>query len=271
MTEDVDRLSDRVFTREPELVRVSSDSLTVDQVTQYYVSLDALQKMPAVVKLLRERKPKTAIIFVRTKRGAEKLFDGLQRRGFNVVQLHGDLAQSKRERSLAALRGGHAAVLVATDVAARGIDLQDVELVVNYQTPEEAEAYVHRVGRTARAGKKGDAVTFVSNLQELRSIKSISQRINAEITELKMDLPKIEGDAGGMKLDRFGVPIYLSQGGSGSEGARRERGFGGNRGFRGPRRDFNRGGGGFRRDNRGRREHGGGARGSHGAPHQYRR
>jgi ATP-dependent RNA helicase RhlE len=180
------------------------------------------------------------------------LFDGLQRRGFNVVALHGDLAQSKRERSIAALRHGHAAVLVATDVAARGLDLKGVDLIINYQTPEEAEAYVHRVGRTARAGASGDAITFVSNLAELRALKSISQRINAEINELKLDLPKIEGDAGGMQLDRFGVPLYLSRG-------RREE-------------ERNRGGyGGDRRRYGGERRERGGARHFHGRDFGQRR
>ncbi|MFH0973961.1 MAG: DEAD/DEAH box helicase [Candidatus Micrarchaeota archaeon] len=246
MTEDVERLSDRVLTHEPEFVRVSSDSLTVDKVSQYYVSMDALQKMPAASILLKTRKPKTTIIFVRTQRGAEKLFDGLNRRGFNAVALHGGLAQAKRDRSMNAMRQGHAAVLVATDVAARGLDLKDVDLIINYQVPEEAEAYVHRVGRTARAGKSGEAITFVSNLAELRTLRGISQRINAAISELKIDLPKIEARN---DTDKFGVPFYLSQGGR--EGER-----GGERGARS---------GGFQRFNRSR--YGGGG---HGGGRDYR-
>ncbi len=253
MTDDVERLSDRVFTREPEFVKVSSDSLTVDEVSQYYVSLEPLQKMPAVTILLKTRKPKTTIVFVRTQRGAEKLFDGLQRRGFNVVSLHGGLAQTHRERSISAMRRGSAAVLVATDVAARGLDLQDVDLIINYQVPEEAEAYVHRVGRTARAGKSGDAITLVSNLQELRALKSISQRINAEISEIRLELPKIEARE---EVDRFGVPLYLSQG-------RREGGREGERGYGG------RGHGGYGRERGGRfeRPRYGGLPGGYGSAH----
>ena len=253
MTADVERLSDRVFTHEPEFVKVSSDSLTVDKVSQYYVSMDALQKMPAACLLLSTRKPKTTIIFVRTQRGAEKLYDGLGRRGFNAVSLHGGLAQAKRERSISAMRQGRAAVLVATDVAARGLDLKDVDLIINYQVPEEAEAYVHRVGRTARAGKTGDAITFVSNVSELKTLKNISQRINAEISEIKLDLPKIEG-GGGMQLDRFGVPRYLSHGGRDDERGGRERGFGGRVGY-GRERGGSRGG--FDKHRSGGAQHGG--------------
>ncbi len=263
MTEDVERLSDSILTHEPEFVRVSSDSLTVDKVVQYYVSMDALQKMPAASIILKTRKPKTTIIFVRTQRGAEKLFDGLNRRGFNAVALHGGLAQAKRDRSMNAMRQGHAAVLVATDVAARGLDLKDVDLIINYQVPEEAEAYVHRVGRTARAGKSGEAITFVSNLAELRTLRGISQRINAAISELKIDLPKIEARD---ETDKFGVPFYLSQGsGEGARGSEGRRG--GERGGYGRDRS-ERGGrsGGFQRFGRSHY----GSSGGHGGGHDYR-
>lgn len=131
--------------------------------TEQFVYLThALNKAEVLVRLLQAEGRGLSIVFCRTKRAAHKLSEELEFRGFAVGAVHGDLGQSARERSMRAFRSGKIDVLVATDVAARGLDVTDVTHVVNYDTPEEAESYVHRIGRTGRAGAKGVAVTFVT-------------------------------------------------------------------------------------------------------------
>jgi ATP-dependent RNA helicase RhlE len=126
------------------------------------VALDKLRKGDALARILLAKPPGRALVFTKTKYGADRLAAFLRRSGIPAHSLHGDLAQSRRQRTLDAFRDGSAPVLVATDVAARGIDVDEIRMVVNFDVPLDAEVYVHRVGRTARAGARGLALTLLS-------------------------------------------------------------------------------------------------------------
>ena len=139
----------------------SDDSATVKAVTQAVYRAHAMNKMEMLARILQARGRGLTIIFTRTKRTAAKVADELDRRGFASAAIHGDLGQGAREQALRAFRSGKVDVLVATDVAARGIDVDDVTHVINYQCPDDEKTYLHRIGRTARAGKTGTAITFV--------------------------------------------------------------------------------------------------------------
>ncbi len=134
----------------------------MDTLEQFYAMVEQKDKQDVLLDLLEKEKPKSTIIFCRTKYGAHKLARELQRNYINAVPLHGDLSQHQRDHSMGVFRSGHADVLVATDVASRGIDISQVDCVINYDVPEDPVLYFHRVGRTARAGDSGKAFTLVS-------------------------------------------------------------------------------------------------------------
>jgi ATP-dependent RNA helicase DeaD len=150
------------YMKNPEKILVSADEPSSDTLEQFYAVGDHNEKMTMLLDLLEREKPNSTIIFCRTKYGAHKLAKELQRRYINAVPLHGDLSQHQRDHSMSVFRSGHADVLVATDVASRGIDISQVDCVVNYDVPQDPLLYFHRVGRTARAGDSGRAFTFVS-------------------------------------------------------------------------------------------------------------
>jgi superfamily II DNA/RNA helicase len=153
----------RTFMNQPTHIRAEAphSSAVHDLTTQYVYRAHALDKVELVSRVLQARGRGATMIFTRTKRTAQKVADELAERGFSVGAVHGDLGQIAREKALKAFRSGGIDVLVATDVAARGIDVDDVTHVINYQIPEDEQAYVHRIGRTGRAGKSGVAVTLV--------------------------------------------------------------------------------------------------------------
>jgi superfamily II DNA/RNA helicase len=139
----------------------ADDGATVKDIKQFVYRAHALDKIEILARLLQAEGRGRTIVFARTKRTAAKVADELTTRGFAAAAIHGDLGQAAREQALRAFRNGKVDVLVATDVAARGIDVDDVTHVVNYQCPEDEKIYLHRTGRTGRAGNKGTAVTFV--------------------------------------------------------------------------------------------------------------
>jgi len=153
----------RSFMNQPTHIRaeVASESQMHLTTTQFVYRAHALDKTEMLAKLLQARGRGLTMVFTRTKRTAQKVSDELVERGFAAAAVHGDLGQGAREQALRAFRSGKVDVLVATDVAARGIDVEDVTHVVNYQCPEEDKTYVHRIGRTGRAGKTGVAVSFI--------------------------------------------------------------------------------------------------------------
>jgi superfamily II DNA/RNA helicase len=153
----------RTFMNQPTHIRAEAphSSAVHDATTQYVYRAHALDKVELISRVLQARGRGATMVFTRTKRTAQKVADELAERGFAVGAVHGDLGQIAREKALKAFRSGGIDVLVATDVAARGIDVDDVTHVINYQIPEDEQAYVHRIGRTGRAGKTGVAVTLV--------------------------------------------------------------------------------------------------------------
>jgi len=158
---DVDRLARRAL-NDHAAVEIGRRAQVADGVEHVVVAVDHDQKREALLRVLEEVPPGRTLIFTRTKFGADKLAWGLRKAGRRVAALHGNLTQAAREKALERFRDGSTPILVATDVAARGIDVTDIVLVVNYDVPEDPEVYVHRVGRTARAGNQGVAITLMA-------------------------------------------------------------------------------------------------------------
>lgn len=161
------------FQKEPEIVKVVKKELTVPRVTQYYYEVKPKNKVETMCRLLDMYAPKLSIVFCNTKRQVDELVQALQGRGYFAEGLHGDLKQIQRDRVMNSFRNGRTDILVATDVAARGIDVDDVEAVFNYDVPQDDEYYVHRIGRTGRAGREGKAFSFVvgKEVYKLRDIQ----------------------------------------------------------------------------------------------------
>ncbi|MGT2755152.1 DEAD/DEAH box helicase [Streptococcus ovis] len=150
------------FMKEPEHVKIAAKELTTDLVEQFYLRVKENEKFDTMTRLMDVDQPELSIVFGRTKRRVDELTRGLKIRGFRAEGIHGDLDQNKRLRVLRDFKSGNLDVLVATDVAARGLDISGVTHVYNYDIPQDAESYVHRIGRTGRAGKTGQSITFVS-------------------------------------------------------------------------------------------------------------
>ncbi|MGV0837509.1 DEAD/DEAH box helicase [Mycolicibacterium thermoresistibile] len=169
----------RTFMNQPTHIRAEApqSSAVHDRTEQFVYRAHALDKVEMVSRVLQARGRGSTMIFTRTKRTAQKVADELAERGFAVGAVHGDLGQVAREKALKSFRTGEIDVLVATDVAARGIDIDDVTHVINYQIPEDEQAYVHRIGRTGRAGKTGVAVTLV-DWDELARWEMIDKALN---------------------------------------------------------------------------------------------
>lgn len=185
------------FQKDPVTVRVIKKELTVPKVTQYYYEVKPKNKVEVMCRLLDMYSPKLSIIFCNTKRQVDELVQALQGRGYFAEGLHGDLKQVQRDRVMESFRNGRTDILIATDVAARGIDVGNVEAVFNYDIPQDDEYYVHRIGRTGRAGREGKAFSLVvgKEVYKLRDIqrycktKIIPQAIPSlnDITEIKAD------------------------------------------------------------------------------------
>ncbi|HEW0255620.1 TPA: DEAD/DEAH box helicase [Streptococcus pneumoniae] len=150
------------FMKAPEHVKIAAKELTTELVDQYYIRVKEQEKFDTMTRLMDVAQPELAIVFGRTKRRVDELTRGLKIRGFRAEGIHGDLDQNKRLRVLRDFKNGNLDVLVATDVAARGLDISGVTHVYNYDIPQDPESYVHRIGRTGRAGKSGQSITFVA-------------------------------------------------------------------------------------------------------------
>jgi ATP-dependent RNA helicase RhlE len=163
--------------KNPREVRVTPSATTVERVSQTVVHVETERKGELLVELLTPRKVSRAIIFTRTKRGADKVAKRLASAGIESAAIHGDKSQAQRERALAAFKSGQVRTLVATDIAARGIDIEAVSHVINYELPNVPEAYVHRIGRTARAGAEGVAITLCDAAERglLRDIEKLTR------------------------------------------------------------------------------------------------
>ncbi len=184
MPPEIRRIATRHL-REPELVQVERQTLTVPTVDQRYLTVTERQKLDALTRVLEVEAPETTLIFVRTRTGAAALSERLQARGYTAEAMHGDMTQQQREAVVRGLRTGQVEIAVATDVAARGLDVERISHVVNYDVPHDAETYVHRIGRTARAGRPGTAILFVPP-RETRLLKTIERFTGQHLAPMRM-------------------------------------------------------------------------------------
>src|SRR6478735_4400889 len=185
MPNEIKKLAERHL-YDPVLVKVKAATLTIDTVEQFYLETKPQDKNDALARVLESERPDQAIVFARTKIRTESLFQTLKNRGMNVRALHGDMSQGSRDGVMIAFKSGRVPILVATDVAARGLDISTVTHVVNFDVPVSPDVYVHRIGRTGRVGRKGRAITFVEPKQQ-RELTAIEDHIGMPLS------PWIEG------------------------------------------------------------------------------
>jgi len=179
---------------DPAHVKVQSATLTVDSVEQFQVTVKTADKADKLVEVLEAERPDQAIVFARTKIRTDQLYKKMKDRGFNVKALHGDMSQGSRDGVMLGFKGGRVPILVATDVAARGLDISTVTHVVNFDVPRSPDVYVHRIGRTGRVGRSGRAITFVEPKQE-KELLAIEEHVGTKITPWEpgaVVAPKVE-------------------------------------------------------------------------------
>ena len=169
------------YQKDAQTIRVIKKELTVPKIEQYYYEVKEKNKSEVLTRLLDMYSPKLSLVFCNTKKGVDELVDKLQGRGYFAEGLHGDMKQQQRDRVMKKFRDGKTDILIATDVAARGIDVDDVEAVFNYDLPQDDEYYVHRIGRTGRAGRTGRSFTFVVG-KEVYKLKDIQRHCKTKIT-----------------------------------------------------------------------------------------
>lgn len=177
------------YLHDPFEVTSKAKTATAENISQRYIQVAGPRKMDALTRILEVEPFEAMIIFVRTKQATEEVAEKLRARGFSAAAINGDIAQVQRERTIAALRDGSIDILVATDVAARGLDVERISHVLNYDIPHDTESYVHRIGRTGRAGRSGTAVLFVSP-RERHLLKAIEKATRQTLTEA--ELPTVE-------------------------------------------------------------------------------
>jgi ATP-dependent RNA helicase DeaD len=190
MPPPITRLADR-YMYDPVTIKVTPKQLTVDAIEQAFVEVPAREKADRLIEVLRDEEPEQAIIFCRTKIGAARLDERLRGRGLKVKALHGDLTQGQRDGVMLAFKNHNLPLLVATDVAARGLDIEHVTHVINYDVPGTTESYVHRIGRTGRVGRTGRAITFVTPAQR-GEIARIEREAKTRIGEWEPAADRIE-------------------------------------------------------------------------------
>ena len=179
MPPEIRALADRHL-YDPVTVKVKAATLTIDTVEQFYVETKGPDKVAMLARVLESEKPDQAIVFARTKIRTEQLYRTLRDKGMNVKALHGDMSQGSRDGVMISFKGGRVQILVATDVAARGLDISTVTHIVNFDVPTSPDTYVHRIGRTGRVGRSGRAITFIEPKQQ-RELEAIERHANTKI------------------------------------------------------------------------------------------
>jgi len=174
------------YQKSPELIKIDQKYRTVDTIEQYYFEVPSGMKTEAMQYLLLAYEPKASMIFCNTKKMVDELTDALAAKGFKAAGLHGDMKQAQRSFVMDKFKSGRINILIATDVAARGIDVSGVDVVFNYDLPQDNEYYIHRIGRTGRAGKSGTAYTLISNRKQIYDLRALSKYIKTEIKEKEL-------------------------------------------------------------------------------------
>lgn len=180
MPREILNLAEDFLKEDYEVVRIKPEEVTVDRIKQIVYRVDNKQKFDKFTESLKNVESEKTIVFTQTKRGADELARKLQKEGFQADAIHGDFSQAKRESVLRKFRTNKLEILVATDVAARGLDIKGIEVVYNYDIPQDVESYIHRIGRTGRAGKEGTAISF-SIPSEDKFVKNIMRKTKANI------------------------------------------------------------------------------------------
>lgn len=175
------------FLKNPLLIQIDKEQVTVNKIAQNYIDVPKGKKKEVLNLLLHYYGSKLTIIFCNTKRMVDDLTKFLRKNGFSAECLHGDIRQNERSRVMSNFKNAKTPILVATDVAARGIDVKDVEYVINYDIPQNSEYYIHRIGRTARGGKTGTSITMTNNRKQVTDLKMILKETNSKIK--KLDIP----------------------------------------------------------------------------------
>jgi len=183
MADSVMRLSNK-YMKSPQKILVSKDEIALTQMKQYYAVVNQGSKLNALCDILQDDRVEKAIIFCRTRRETSRLADQLYKRGFRTQVLHAGFTQAQRDRSIVEFRHGRRNLLVATDVAARGLDIEGITHIINYDVPNEAPVYFHRIGRTGRKGEEGTAITLVS-YGEMSNFNDIKALTKTKIEEIK--------------------------------------------------------------------------------------
>nr|WP_307760001.1 DEAD/DEAH box helicase [uncultured Peptostreptococcus sp.] len=198
------------YQKDPVHIKVVRKELTVSNIKQFYIETRNSNKLEVLTRIIDVYNPKLTVVFTNTKKGADELVSNLQARGYGADSLHGDMKQAQRDIVMDKFRAGTIDILVATDVAARGIDIDDVECVVNYELPQDEEYYVHRIGRTGRAGRAGIAFSFAFG-RDMRRLKDIERYTKSKIE--KHSIPTV-GDVEQRKVGQFfeGVKETLEEG-----------------------------------------------------------
>lgn len=172
------------FLNEPVHIAIKAKELTVENITQYYVEVRDNQKLATLVDVIRVQKPELAIVFARTKRRVDEVMEALMQEGFHADRIHGDLSQEQRTVAFRKFKARQTRILIATDVAARGLDIQGVSHVYNYDLPQDYEYYVHRIGRTGRAGLSGQAISFVTPKERKGQLPYIEKKTKATMERM---------------------------------------------------------------------------------------
>jgi ATP-dependent RNA helicase DeaD len=187
------------YLHDPVQVTVKSKTATAENITQRYIQVAGPRKMDALTRVLEVEQGDAMIVFVRTKQATEEVAERLKARGFSAAAINGDIPQAQRERTIASLKDGSIDILIATDVAARGLDVERISHVLNYDIPQDTESYVHRIGRTGRAGRSGAALLFVTP-RERHLLKAIEKATRSKLIEA--ELPSVE-DVNAQRVAKF--------------------------------------------------------------------
>jgi superfamily II DNA/RNA helicase len=232
MPKDIAELAEQML-RDPARVAVTPVASTVERITQRIIQVDHSAKPTLLAQILKQETVNRALIFTRTKHGADKVVKGLERAGIRADAIHGNKSQNHRERVLAAFRSGEIRTLVATDIAARGIDVDGISHVVNFDLPNIPETYVHRIGRTARAGAEGVAISLCAGGEEMGYLRDIEKLIRITLpredrrTPGHRDTAPAPSQNRGSRSAPHGRPARTNDAAPGSKGARHRRPAGG--------------------------------------------
>ncbi len=195
------------YQNDPTIITIINKHRTVDTIEQFYFEVPSHKKLEALQLLLLAYEPKASMIFCNTKKMVDELTEALCNKGLRAIGIHGDMKQAQRTHVMERFKNGKVNILIATDVAARGIDVSGIDAVFNFDLPQDNEYYIHRIGRTGRAGKSGTAYTLVNSRKQVYDLRALSKYIKAEIVEKQFP---VKEDIIGKKLEKISEKINIS-------------------------------------------------------------